>query len=165
MSSSDSQEYEWRETYFILFKSSDRPSLTQMELAIGELNDRLILENIRADDNGRFESMRIRSPDDYAAIEISFESGEAVVEQGTDLAKELLEDAEPDEVAKLFAADARLDVMHFEQVVDATPDGPETDENDLDEMLDPSSLLMVVDSLVALTEGVAIDPASGATML
>ena len=154
----DREEYEWRETYFILFRESKRPTLTQVERTVGELNDRLKLENLTADEDGRFESVMIHSPEDYAAIELSYESGEAVTEQATELAKQLKAEAESDDLAKLLVADARLDVMHFEKMVN----DPYGDEND--EMLDPSSLLMVVDALVALTEGVAVDPASGAIL-
>lgn len=154
----DREEYEWRETYFILFRESKRPTLTQVERTVGELNDRLKLENLTADEDGRFESVMIHSPEDYAAIELSYESGEAVTEQATELAKQLKAEAESDDLAKLLVADARLDVMHFEKMVN----DPYGDEDD--EMLDPSSLLMVVDALVALTEGVAVDPASGAIL-
>ncbi len=154
----DREEYEWRETDFILFRESKRPTLTQVERTVGELNDRLKLKNLTADEDGRFESVMIHSPEDYAAIELSYESGEAVTEQATELAKQLKAEAESDDLAKLLVADARLDVMHFEQMVN----GPYGDEDD--EMLDPSSLLMVVDALVALTEGVAVDPASGAIL-
>ncbi len=152
------EEYEWRETYFILFRASKRPTLTQVERTVGELNDRLKLENLTADEDGRFESVMIHSPEDYAAIELSYESGEAVTEQATELAKQLKAEAESDDLAKLLVADARLDVMHFEKMVN----GPYGDEDE--EMLDPSSLLMVVEALVALTEGVAVDPASGAIL-
>ncbi len=156
--SGDGEEYQWRETYFILFRASKRPTLTQVERTVGELNNRLRLENLTADDDGRFESVVIHSPDDYAAIELSYETGEAVTEQATDLAKQLKSEAEADELSKLLVADARLDVMHFEQMVSDSMD------DDEEEMLDPSSLLMVVDALVGLTEGIAVDPASGAIM-
>ena len=155
-----SNEFEWRETYFILFKENDRPTLTQVERAIGSLSDRLQLQNLRANDEGRFESLMVRSPDDYAAIEISFETGEAVIEQGTELAKQLRSEASQEELAKLVASDARLDLMHFEQMVE----GAVIDDDEMGDMLDPSSLLMIVDALVGLTEGVAVDPASGAIL-
>ena len=55
-----SNEFEWRETYFILFKANNRPTLTQVERAIGSLSDRLQLQNLRANDEGRFESVMVR---------------------------------------------------------------------------------------------------------
>ena len=155
-----SNEFEWRETYFILFKANNRPTLTQVERVIGSLSDRLQLQNLRANDEGRFESVMVRSPDDYAAIEISFETGDAVIEQGTELAKQLRSEAGQEELAKLVSSDARLDLMHFEQMVE----GAVIDDDEMGDMLDPSSLLMIVDALVGLTEGVAVDPASGAIL-
>jgi len=157
-----SSEFEWRETYFILFKANNRPTLTQIEDAISSLSDRFELENLRANDDGRFESLMVRSPDDYAAIEISYEASEAVIEQSTELAKQLKSEASQDELAKLVSSDARLDLMHFEQMISGAGDTADIDE--MGDMLDPSSLLMIVDSLVELTEGVAIDPASGAIL-
>ena len=155
-----SNEFEWRETYFILFKSNDRPTVTLVELAIGSLSDRFHLQNLKANDEGRFESLMVRSPDDYAAIEISYEAGEAVIEQGTELAKQLQSEAGQEELAKLVSSDARLDLMHFEQMVE----GAVVEDDEMGDMLDPSSLLMIVDALVGLTEGVAVDPASGAIL-
>jgi len=152
-----SNEFEWRETYFILFKTNNRPTLTQVEHAIGSLSDRLQLQDLRANDEGRFESLMVRSPDDYAAIEISFEVGDAVIEQSTELAKQLQSEASQEVLTKLVSSDARLDLMHFEQMVE----GAVVDDDEMGDMLDPSSLLMIVDVLVGLTEGVAVDPASG----
>ena len=154
-----SNEFEWRETYFILFKANNRPTLTQVEHEIGSLSDRLQLQNLRANDEGRFESLMVRSPDDYAAIEISYETGEAVIEQGTELAKQLRSEASQEQLAKLVSSDARLDLMHFEQMVEGA-----VIDDEMGDMLDPSSLLMIVDALVGLTEGVAVDPASGAIL-
>ena len=160
MSNGANGEYHWRETYFILFESRRRPTLTQVERALSSLSDRFALSQMLADDDGQFESITLTSAGDHAALEIAFESGEAVIQQGTDLAKQLKHEAEPAQVALLLRADARLDVMHFEMM----PDGDALDEDDMDEMFDPSCLLMVVESLVELTRGVAIDPASGAIL-
>ena len=151
-------EYHWRETYFVLFKASDRPTLTQVEEVLRNLGDKLILEDFKANKEGQFESVRVVSPEDYAAIEINYECGEGVVEQSSALAKELQTEASSDQLTRLFSSDARLDIMHFEQVVNSSP---MLEDDSLDEMLDPTSLLMIVDSLVSLSGGIAIDPASG----
>jgi len=158
MSGNGSDDYHWRETYYILFDASERPTLTQVEHAVGELSGHIRLQNLTADDDGHFESLMLQSPDDYAALEISYEAGEAVIEQAVDLAKQLKSEAEPQQLARLIKANARLDVMHFAQVV------PDASGEDDDEMLDPSCLLMVVDTLRDLTGGIAIDPASGAIL-
>jgi hypothetical protein len=159
MSTEDNEEYNWRETYHILFREADRPTLTQVERALGSLGHHIRLENVTADEEGRFESATIQSPDDYAALEIYYESGEAVVEQAAQLARQLKSEAEPAQLRRLVSANARLDVMHFEHIV-----GNAYDDEDVEEMLDPTCLLMVVEALVDLTRGVAIDPASGAIL-
>ncbi len=50
--------------------------------------------------------------------------------------------------------DGRFDVLHFEQVEAA-------DEDDGDDLLDPSALLAVMEELARMTGGMAIDPQSG----
>jgi hypothetical protein len=157
---SGGDEYHWRETYFILFDRRRRPTLTQVERELGELNAKYQLLDLEADDDGLFDSLRLRAPDDRAMLEITFESGEAVVEQSRELNSRLADEAEPEQLAVLREADARLDIMHFEQISEEAYPAGDT----LDEMLDPSCLLMVVDTLVALTDGLAIDPASGAIL-
>jgi hypothetical protein len=53
--------------------------------------------------------------------------------------------------------DGRFDVLHFEQVVDFG------DEEGGD-MLDPTALLVVLEALVKLTGGLAVDPQAGTTV-
>ncbi len=158
MSDDGSDDYRWRETYFIMFPVDRRPTLTQVESVLGEIGHHIKFDNLTADEDGRFESLILQSPDDYAALEISYEAGDVVIEQAVELAKQLKSDAEPEQLARLLKSDARLDVMHFERVVhDAAGDEEE-------EMLDPSCLLLAVDLLREMTEGIAIDPASGAIL-
>ncbi len=151
--------YEWRETYFILFPASKRPSLAAMEKALKKLGGRVELTNQSADDQGRFESLMLLSPEDYAAVEINYEAGEAVELQKAELAQQFQESADANQLKRLLKSDGRLDLMHFERVADVADDQDEPDE-----MLDPTCLLMAVDALVALTDGIAIDPASGEVM-
>ena len=61
---------------------------------------------------------------------------------------------------KLRKFDGRFDVLHFEQVGEPGED----DDEESDNMLDPSALLLVLDVLAELTGGIAIDPQTG-TML
>jgi hypothetical protein len=161
MSTFEREEFKWRETYFVLFDSARRPTLATVEATLRDLNDRFQLLNPRADEDGRFESITVLSPDDYAALDISYESGEEVREQGTALALEMKSSAadaeERAKVARLSECDARFDLLHFEQTVDDEP-------GDEDEMLDPSALLIVLDALVELTRGVGVDPQSGTVL-
>ena len=157
MSLFENDQYRWRETYFVLFERAKRPTLKQIEKLLHRLSNRFQLESPTAND-GLFESVTVLAPDDYAALDISFESGEEVLEQGASLRAELKESAvDAEERAKLdrlAKLDARFDLLHFEQAADSGSEDPE-------DMLDPSALLLVLDALVELTEGVGVDPQSG----
>jgi hypothetical protein len=159
MSTFERDEYKWRETYLVLFDSAKRPSLKNVEHVLRDLNDRFELSNARGDEDGRFESITVTSQDDYAALDIIYNAGEEVVEDAAALQEELKTSATDGEerarIARLAKCDARFDLLHFEHVTS------ETAEDDPDEMLDPSALLIVMDALVELTEGVGVDPASG----
>jgi hypothetical protein len=155
------EQLEWRDTYFVLFKQTDRPTLTQVEAAITDSSKRLKLENLEADEDGMFESVLVQAPQDNAALEISYERGEAVAEQSVELAKQMKDDLEPKHLQRMLKADARLDIMLFERVRD---DLPEDDEEWEGGALDPASLLNVVGALAKLTHGLPIDPASGAVL-
>jgi len=162
MSVESDDQLEWRDTYFILFDQSDRPTLTQVESAITDASLRLKLENLEADEDGLFESLLVQAPQDNAALEISYETGEAVIQQSAELAKQLKGDLNAKQLAKMLKADARLDVMLFERV---QSDAWSEDEDDWETAtLDPSSLLNVVDALTKLTGGLPIDPASGSVL-
>jgi hypothetical protein len=158
-------QLEWRDTYFILFQQADRPTLTQVEAAITDSTKKLKLQNLAADDDGMFESVLVQAPQDNAALEISYERGEAVVEQSVDLVRQLKDDLEPKQLQKMLKADARLDVMLFERVHDDSEgSGDDDDEEWATSSLDPSSLLNVVEALAKLTRGLPIDPASGSIL-
>ena len=177
MSDSDTNgdELHWRETYFILFPHDRRPSLKQVASALAEADRRFQLENLESDDGGLLESILVESPEDHAAVEISYEVGDAVIEQNLEWAKQLQKELPGDQLQELIKADARLDVAHFERVRSGSVGDPETaspldsrfddafgdDEDEPFEMLDPTCLLTVVDTLASLTDGLAFDPASG----
>ena len=116
MEDSSDDQLEWRDTYFILFQQSNRPTLTQVEAAITGASRRLKLENLEADDDGMFESVLVQAPQDNAALEISYETGDAVVQQSTELARQLKDEVDAKQLAAVLKADARLDVMLFERV-------------------------------------------------
>ncbi|MCI0331778.1 MAG: hypothetical protein L0228_00965 [Planctomycetes bacterium] len=164
MNDNRDDQLEWRDTYFILFQQSDRPTLTQVEAAITEASRRLKLENLEADDDGMFESVLVQAPQDNAALEISYETGDAVIQQSADLAKQLRDDLKAKELKQMLKADARLDVMLFERVREEEFADEDDDEDWDTGSLDPSSLLNVVDALAKLTGGLPIDPASGAIL-
>ncbi len=166
MSTFERGGYQWRETYFVLFDEARRPKLQQVERLLRKLNARFELIDPVADAQGRLESLTIVSPDDYAALDISYLAGEEVLEQGAqlqkDLKRSLLDDEDRAKLARLPKLTAKLDLLHFERVADAAPVPDDDSDDDLDEMLDPSALLLVMDALVELTHGVGVDPQSGA---
>jgi hypothetical protein len=164
MDETSDDQLEWRDTYFILFQQSDRPTLTQVEAAITESSRKLRLENLEADEDGMFESVLVQAPQDNAALEISYETGDAVVQQSADLAKQLKDDLKAKQLQRMLKADARLDVMLFERVHEESFGGEEDEEDWESGSLDPSSLINVVGALAKLTGGLPIDPASGAIL-
>lgn len=159
MNTFETDQFQWRETYFVLFRSTKRPTLADVVKTLKKLGSHYQITDEQADDEGLFESLTLLSPDDFAALDISYLSGEDVTEQVAALSAEMkpLDKSEAGKFRELEKCDARLDIMHFEQMVDS-------DGDDGDEMLDPSTLLIVLDALVALTGGVGIDPQSGSLM-
>lgn len=184
MADSSNDELFWRETYFIIFPHDRRPSLATVKRALAKADARLQLENPAADDQGNFASLLIESPEDHAAVEVSFETGDAVIEQNMEWAKRLQDQLGAKQLQFLMTADSRLDVAHFERMAagDAPPQpedefgggdawsdddqfGGDGDDDDMAEppmeMLDPTCLLTVVDCLTGLTKGLTIDAAAG----
>jgi len=158
MSMFESDNFQWRETYFVLFDSTKRPSLKKIIATLEDVGQ-FQLKSSQGDDEGMFESLNLLAPDDFAALDISYVEGEEVTEQGAALREELAA-GEPEDAAKLKRlprCDARFDIMHFEQLVDGA-------DEETDEMLDPSALLLVMEALMKLTGGIGIDPQSGSMM-
>lgn len=190
MSDKKADELHWRETYFIVFPKDQRPSLDEVEHVLSDASPRFKLQNLAADDEGMFQSVLVESDEDHAAVEVSFELGESVIEQNLQFAKQMQDHVPSRQLQQLMRADARLDVAHFERC----PAGSSSDSADrlksptpslnLDEaysddayadefggddefgepefeMLDPTCLLTVVDALASLTGGLTVDPAAG----
>lgn len=161
MSTFENSDYHWRETYFILFESSRRPTQEQVEAALAGLGKRYELTNQRSEDEGLFGSLTVVSHDDFAALDISYLEGEEVREVVEQMVQELKPlaktEAEKARLKRLMRCDARFDVLHFEHVL-AEGDPDDAD----DDLLDPTALLVVMETLTKLCGGLAIDPQSGA---
>jgi len=161
MSMFENVQYRWRETYFVLFDASKRPTLKKLRQKLAGVNPRFAFANDRADDGGAFDSITVLAPDDFAAMDVSYLAGEEVVEQAATLVEEMKRsDCRPEERAKLErlrSCDARFDILHFEQVAGFT-------EDEMDEMIDPAALLTVLEALAGLTDGIAVDPQAGALL-
>lgn len=153
---STDDRFEWRETYFVLFPSCKRPLLSQVEAAIKQLGGQFQVTDPVADEQGLIEALNIVSPEDHSALEIDYLAGDEVLIQVAELTQELRDEAGlADKLSRLKSCDARFEVMHFEEMVDALPDDEE------DEVFDPTALLMAMEMLVKLTDGVGVDPQSG----
>lgn len=159
MSMFEDSHYRWRETYFVLFDAKKRPSVEKVKKTLSALKDHFELVNVRGDPQHRFESLTVLAPDDFAALDICYTTGDEVLEQVeqfvTELKPTVLDPADQQKLKHLRHTDGRFDVLHFEQLAEAGDDGDE------DEMLDPSAVLLVLDALARLTDGVAVDPQSG----
>lgn len=154
MSMFENDQYRWRETYFVLFDASKRPTLERLQHMLSRLNSRFTLTNLSADGSGRFESLTVLSPDDFAALDVCYLEGEEVLEQAALLVEEMeTTDCRPEDRVRLDwlrQCNGRFDVLHFEQIVNF--------DDEADEMLDPSALLVVLDALATETGGLAVDP-------
>ena len=87
MSLFENEEYRWRDTYFVLFHAKNRPSAGETLQAIEALGPRFQVQETRCDEEGRFESLTLVSPDDFSAMDISFITGDEVEEQVADAAQ------------------------------------------------------------------------------
>lgn len=159
MSLFSDEQYQWRETYFVLFQDADRPLKAAVAAAF-EGDSRIEVTEVRGDEAGLFESLTLRSPDDFSAMDITLVLGDEVKEQVDellrDLAKTTLNDEERDKLDRLGECNARFDVFHFEQV--------QWSEGEADEVLDPGGLLIVLERLAGLCNGIGVDPQSGSLM-
>jgi hypothetical protein len=159
MSMFEDSRYRWRETYFVLFDAKKRPPLKSVTKTLSALNKRFELNNPTADSHGKIDSLTLVSPDDFAALDICYTSGAEVLEQAASLVEDLkkLGSDTPPPVPweRIKKYDGRLDVLHFEQILE------EGGEDAEEEMLDPSALLVVLGALATLTGGVAVDPQAG----
>ena len=158
MSLFENDEYQWRETYFVLFSADRLPSAQAVEELLSGLNRNYELRDVRGSDAGGFESLTLLSPDDYAAMDLSCVTGEEVCEQVADLAEQLRATASREElevIDKIAQCTARLEVYHFEQLVFVGSSG---DMDEPDDFMDPGSLLVVLEKIAELCDGIVVDP-------
>jgi hypothetical protein len=161
MSLFERDDYQWRETFFVLFDEAHRPSASEVKKSLESLNSRLQVSDLCADPEGAFESLTVFSPDDFAAMDITCITGEEVREQIPELVEQLRTNVVSDDERKALKAlskcTARIDVFHFEQ---QTSDETE----DEGEFMDPGGLLLVLDRLGQLCHGIVVDPQSSSLL-
>ena len=159
MSLFGNSEYQYRETYFLLFNQENRPQSSQLEAAFAELGSKYqVVEKRESED--RLESMTVKSPYDFAAMDITYVAGDEVSTQVNEIMEEFrtitLIGDDRKKLDQLRECDARFDIFHFEQIVDAG--------NTNEEFLDPGGLLIVLEKLAGLCQGVGYDPQSQSLM-
>jgi hypothetical protein len=159
MSLFENDRFRWRETFFVMFLAENHPTIGAMQKVLTTLGGGIEISEARGEDGAGFESLTLIAHDDNAAMDIVYSAGEDVLEQRDELLRELTTNVDGDEEkAKLkciATADARLEIFHFEETIW----DPDMDENE--EMLDPGTVLTVLDLLADFCDGVAVDPQSG----
>lgn len=159
MSLFEDSQYQWRETYFVLFAEKDRPAAKKVVEELAKLEQHFEIKNVTADEGGNLESLTLIAHDDNAAMDVTYLSGDEVREQVRELSEEMhgmpLDKEEKTKLAALAPCDARFDVFHFEEM---------TFTDDEDELLDPGTLLIVLERLARLSNGIGVDPQSGTLM-
>ncbi len=155
MSLFGNDKYKWRETYFVLFRRSDHPSVEDLANALETGNNKVT--NVNGDGEGRFESATVQSSEDFSGMDVTFVAGDEVrdhvQELLNDFAKQTLSSEDHEKLNLLGECDSRFDIFHFEEVKNSS--------NDEEESLDPGALLLVIEQIVYLCKGVGIDPQSG----
>ena len=150
--------FRWRETFMVLFNASQRPTVGDVEKALARVG-KFDSEQMNETADGKIESLTATNQIDCIGLDIVYVDGEEALEQLEELQGEISpEDLLPGQeslLAKLSTCDARLDILHFEQLTSAMT------EDDDEEFLDPGALLGVAESLAQLVDGVAVDPGSG----
>jgi len=149
------RNYQYRDTYFVLFDKQNRPSESQLKVLLKELGGKFETAEIRHN-NGQVESLTLIDPQDYSAMDIAYVEGDDVVTQIGEIREEFhaitVRGDDVEKLKQLKDFDARFDIFHFEQVVD--------DAGDEDEYVDPGGLLLVMEKLVHICHGVGYDPQS-----
>jgi hypothetical protein len=163
MSLFENEEYQWRETYFVLFDAERRPSAVELAELLQRIDPRYRIDDVRSNAEGQFESLTLRSPDDYAAMDITCVQGDEVREQVAELVVELkgnASEADRKTLRRLGQCTGRIEVYHFEQLVFVGA----AEENEPDDFMDPGSLLVVLEKIAQLCDGIVVDPQAGALL-
>ena len=160
MSLFENSDYQWRETYFVLFDEGSRPGPDALKHALESVREKYEVSEVR-EEEGEVASMTLISPYDFSAMDISYVSGEDVTSQVDELLEQInqadLTDEERQKLDRIPQFNARFDIYHFEKVM--LDGGAEEDE-----FLDPGALLIVLEQLASLCHGVGVDPQSGSIM-
>ncbi|MFP6676609.1 MAG: hypothetical protein VB878_16110, partial [Pirellulaceae bacterium] len=89
MSLFENDRYRWRETFFVMFHATNRPTVAAMKKVLADLGGNVEIRETRGDDESGFESLTLIADEDNAAMDIVYSSGDAVLEQREELYSEL----------------------------------------------------------------------------
>lgn len=157
MSLFEENDYEYRDTFFLYLKDDQRPTVEQITNLFQQLGPKYEISNLKERD-GYFGSVSVKSPQDSSAIDITFVTGEEVLEQihnmMLDFRTMTLVGDDREKLEKFQQCNSRFDLFHFEFQGNA---GGGAENQDF---MDPGGLLLVMERLAALTGGVGIDPQS-----
>ncbi len=154
--------YEWRETYFVFFHSRNTPSVERLISVIKAIGRQVEISKVARREDGTLESITVYSPEDFAAMDITCMSGKDVVEQLPTLVTELRKNCptkeEQTRLKQILDCDSRIDIFHFEHLESAV-----AHDDDL-ELMDPGGLLLIMDQIGELCDGIVVDPQSSSLM-
>ena len=155
MSLFEDDQYEYTDTFFVFFKRENLPAAEAVKKAIAELGDRFEFGKIAFRED-QFESMAILSPQDFSAVDIVLDLNADVTTQIEELIVEFraltLTGDDRDKLSVFKECNARFDLFHFEKKVSGN--------SDPDAFIDPGGLLIVLEKLRSLCDGVGLDPQS-----
>ena len=147
--------YQYRETFFVLFAKENKPTPEKLLQTFEELGPKYETSDLGVDENQSLESLTVKSPTDFSAMDIIFTEGEEVASQTSELLEEMrtmtFSGDDLRKLAKLKNATARFDIFHFEEIAGSVTG---------DDFLDPGGLLLVLERLCDLCDGVSVDPQS-----
>jgi hypothetical protein len=149
------RNYQYRDTYFVLFPKANRPTEAKMKSFLRELGNKFEASEVRHS-NGQVDSVTLIDPQDFSAMDIAYVEGDDVVNQVGEIREEFraitVRGDDVEKLKKLNEFDARFDIFHFEQIIESGDDD--------EEYVDPGGLLLVMEKLVQLCHGVGYDPQS-----
>jgi len=155
MSLFENEQYEYTDTFFVFFKRENLPKASAVKNAIAELGDRYQFGQVAFREE-QFESMTVLSPQDFSAMDIVLDLNTEVTTQVEELATEFrtitLTGDDRSKLERFKSCDSRFDLFHFEKQV--------KDNQDPDAFIDPGGLLIILEKLRGLCDGVGLDPQS-----
>jgi hypothetical protein len=152
----ENPNYQYRETYFILFEKTHRPSARLLHATLKSLGNRYEIrdEEIVKD---YCESLTIISASDFAALDLVYVEGEEVIAQIKELQEQFktisITGDDLPKLSRLSRCNARFDLYHFESMLVGE-----------DEALDPGALLIIMEKITDLTGGIGVDPQTTSLM-